>query len=363
MNVIVIGGGLLGLLSARELALAGCDVTVLDQSAPGQESSWAGGGILSPLYPWQYADAVNALASWGQQHYPALVEALMAEGGIDPQWTQSGLLVLDSDMREAATAFAQRYGMPLELVDARKLAELEPQIAPQSQPGLLFPGIAQIRNPRFVKSLLTSCATLGVRFSPRTQVSGFRLHDRQVRGVRTAKGDFDAEVVLVAGGAWSGHLLKAVQVVLDVEPVRGQMVLYHAAPGQLEHIVLDRGHYLIPRRDGRILVGSTLEYVGFDKSTTAPAREQLTDFAVNLFPFLANTPIEQHWSGLRPGQSGAIPYICAVPGYGGLYLNTGHFRNGVILGPASAHLVADLILGREPILNPAPYGLARAIPE
>jgi len=359
MNVIIIGGGLLGLLSARELALAGSDVTVLDQSAPGQESSWAGGGILSPLYPWQYAEPVNALAHWGQQHYPELVAALMEEGGMDPQWTQSGLLVLDSDMREAATAFARDYAMPLELVDARMLAELEPQMAPQSQPGLLFPSIAQIRNPRFVKCLLTSCATLGVRFSPRTQVTGFRYRDGQILGVNTAKGGFDAEAVLVAGGAWSGHLLKGIKVDLDVEPVRGQMVLYRAVPGELEHIVLDRGHYLIPRRDGRILVGSTLEYVGFDKSTTAPAREQLTDFAVNLFPFLANIPIEQHWSGLRPGQSGAIPYICTVPGYAGLYLNTGHFRNGVILGPASAHLVADLILGREPILDPAPYGLAR----
>lgn len=359
MDIIIVGAGLIGLLSARELALAGCNVTVVDQSAPGQESSWAGGGILSPLYPWQYDDAVNQLASWGQAHYPDLAAALMREGGIDPQWTQSGLLVLDIEMRAAAIAFAGQYSQALELLDGRELAELEPQLGPHYEAGLFFPDIAQVRNPRFVKSLLTSCATLGVQFSPHTQVTGFVHKNGQISGVSTVKGEIGAEAVLIAGGAWSGHLLQGLEIRLPVEPVRGQMILYHASPGQLEHIVLSEGHYLIPRRDGRVLVGSTLEYVGFDKSTTDQARQQLIDFSVNLFPFLADAPIEKQWSGLRPGQSGAIPYICSVPGYRGLYVNTGHFRNGVILGPASAHLVADLMLDREPILDPHPYALQR----
>ncbi len=358
MQVVIVGGGLIGLLSARELVLAGCRVTVVDQAVPGQESSWAGGGILSPLYPWQYSDPVNHLASWGQAHYPELVAGLMRDGGIDPQWTQSGMLVLDGDMAEVAQAFAERFAMPMELLDARELLSLESRITSAAELALYFPSIAQVRNPRFVKSMLTSCAALGVRFLPRTQVSGFLQTDSVIRGVTTTNGKLDADVVLVAGGAWSGHLLKALQVTVPVEPVRGQMILYRAAPGDIEHIVLSEGHYLIPRRDGRILAGSTLEYVGFDKSTTEQGRTQLIEFACNLFPFLADTPIEQQWSGLRPGQSGAIPYICDVPGHAGLFVNTGHFRNGVILGPASAHLVADLILGRTPILDPAVYSLA-----
>jgi len=357
MQIVIVGGGIIGLLSARELALAGCEVTVVDQSVPGQESSWAGGGILSPLYPWKYADAVNQLASWGQAHYAQLAASLIEDGGIDPEWTQSGLMVLDADMSQAAQHFAQRFSMPMERLDSTQQHELEPRMVSSTEHSIYFPTIAQVRNPRFVKSLLTSCATHGVKLMPRTQVTGFIEASGRIGGVATTTGQLSADVVLVAGGAWSGRLLKALEVTLPVEPVRGQMILYRGAPGDIAHIVLSKGHYLIPRRDGRILVGSTLEYVGFDKSTTELGRQQLVEFAVDLFPFLKDTPIEQQWSGLRPGQTGAIPYICDVPGYPGLFINTGHFRNGVILGPASAHLVADLILGREPVLDPVFYRL------
>lgn len=357
MRIIVIGGGLIGLLTARELVKAGQHVTVLDQGAVGAEASWAGGGILSPLYPWRYPDPVNHLAHWSQQHYQEFANALIQEGGMDPEWTPSGLLVLDQDEQAQAQDWAKGYGMSCQISTASTCRELEPGLTLPSSGGMWFPDVAQIRNPRLVKSLSTACQSLGVELIASTKVTGITLRGSAVTRVETENGSLQADRVVIASGAWSARLLSSLGMDLPVRPVRGQMILYAAQPGQIQHINLYQGHYLIPRRDGHVLVGSTLENVEFDKSTTQDARHELAEFATRLFPFLAEVPIETQWAGLRPGSPTGIPYICEVPGVAGLYLNTGHYRNGVVLGLASAHLLADLLLARPPILDPVPYGL------
>jgi glycine oxidase len=135
------------------------------------------------------------------------------------------------------------------------------------------------------------------------------------------------------------------------------MILFHAQPGAISRIVLHNDRYVIPRRDGRVLVGSTVEHRGFDKTITDQARASLKQYALDHFPLLEQADIEHHWAGLRPGSPQGIPYIGPVPGIDGLYLNAGHFRNGVVLAPASARLMSDIVLGRNPILPPAPYAL------
>ncbi|HEM47619.1 MAG TPA: FAD-dependent oxidoreductase, partial [Alphaproteobacteria bacterium] len=172
-------------------------------------------------------------------------------------------------------------------------------------------------------------------------------------------GRLGADTVVVAGGAWSAEIMREM-IPLDVVPVRGQMLLFRAAPETLHRILLQEGRYVIPRRDGRVLAGSTLEYVGYDKSVTEQARAELWEAAVRLVPALADCPVENHWSGLRPGSPEGIPFIGKVGNISGLYVNAGHFRNGVVLGPASARLLADLILERSPIVDPAPYAPSRA---
>lgn len=357
MDIVVIGGGIIGLLTARELALAGQTVTLLDKGLIGQESSWAGGGILSPLYPWRYGTAVNRLARWSQLHYPALVAELVEEGQVDPEWTRSGLLILDTGEAEQASIWAADYGLELELVDAARCHELEPGLE-AGQPALWLPDIAQIRNPRLVKSVRASCEFHGVQIRESCPVESIEETSQGI-SIKTAMGQLQADAAVVAGGAWSGRLLASLGVEIQVIPVRGQMLMYAGQPEQVRHITLLGGHYVIPRRDGRILVGSTLEEVEFDKSTTSEAREGLSEFARGLFPSLASTSIERHWSGLRPGSPDGIPYICCIPAMKGLYLNAGHFRNGVVLAPASARLMADMILGRETILNTSEYNLDR----
>ena len=163
--------------------------------------------------------------------------------------------------------------------------------------------------------------------------------------------------MVVTAGAWSGGLLESIGVALPVEPVRGQMILFNAKPGIVNRVVLRDGKYVIPRRDGRVLAGSTLEYVGFNKQTTEQAKQQLADTAIDMFPALADAQIEHHWAGLRPGAPEGIPFIGEIPEIENLYINAGHFRNGLVLAPASVRLLTTLLLKQKTPVDPAPYAL------
>jgi glycine oxidase len=166
--------------------------------------------------------------------------------------------------------------------------------------------------------------------------------------------------VVIAGGAWTAKILADYIKPPEIEPVKGQMILYKGSPDLLKNIVLNKGRYLIPRRDGRILAGSTLEHTEFEKQLSSEAKQDLHRSAVEIIPQLAAFEIEYHWAGLRPGSPNGVPYICEHPDVGGLFINSGHYRNGVILGAASCVLLSDLMLGREPIVNPQPYNLDSA---
>lgn len=356
MDSIIIGAGIMGLLTARELAKAGLKVCVLDQSAVGRESSWAGGGILSPLYPWRYAKPVQRLAQWSQQYYPELVASLYSDTGIDPERRESGLLVLDNNELALAQQWAQQYPMRLDTLDNKQLAELalslSSELAANTEQALWFPDIGQIRNPSLLKSLNKDVLQRGVEIREQTQVKSLLISNGKITGVQTATGKIEADNVIACSGAWTRELLQMTGATVDVQPVKGQMLMYKANPELLTQIILHQDRYVIPRRDGRILVGSTLEFTGFDKSTSEQASEDIQTAAKKIIPALANFPVERHWAGLRPGTSEGIPYIYADEKVQGLFVNCGHYRNGVVLGPASARLIADLVLQRAPIIDP-----------
>lgn len=352
---LVVGGGLIGLLSALELSSRGFSVRVLERNAePGQESSWAGGGILSPLYPWRYDEAVNLLAAWGQQHYPALAEKLLAETGLDPQWRKTGMLVLD-DCGEQAQTWAKQHDMPAQYLQGVALREVEPSLSAHYTDGLYFPELAQIRNPRLVKSLVKYLKAQGVDFLTGCDVQRVVAHNGRVAGVMTARGEIRAPKVVIAGGAWTAQLLEGMGVNLRITPVRGQMLLFHGRPDMIKRILLDQGQYVIPRQDGRVLVGSTIEQVGFDKSITDVALELLRGAAFRMVPELESCELEQQWAGLRPGTPDGIPVIGAHEAIEGLYINSGHYRNGVVMGLGSARLLADIMCGEQPVIDPAAY--------
>lgn len=351
------------MLTARELLLAGQSVQLLERGETGRESSWAGGGILSPLYPWRYPEAVSVLAKASQGVYPELVAALKEEGGGDAQWTQSGLLMPVCEDIAAARTWAGRFEMNLQVLSADEAAECAPEMGRLvSAEAAFLPDIAQVRNPRLAQALRASLLALGADIRQDCEVVRI-LHDAgKASGVQTREGErLTAGQVVVAGGAWSAGLLAALGLDLPVSPVRGQMLLYRAEPGTVKRILLYKDRYVIPRRDGRVLVGSTLEHVGFDKQVTTCAREDLETSAVEIVPALASFPIEQHWSGLRPGSPDGTPFIGEHPEISNIYINTGHYRNGVVLGPASAALLAATMLGLPFPIVAEPYMPAKCV--
>lgn len=354
---IVIGGGLQGLLTARQLAQAGLSVCVIERGRLGQESSWAAGGILSPLHPWTAADAVTELATAGQEMYPALAEELREATGIDPEWLVSGLLTQADDDIGAIRNWSARRGISLELL-GKGVEERFPAVTAEAASWVWQEKVAQIRPPRLLKALIADLRHKGVELIEGLPVISLMRNEGRIIGVDTVHGCRGTDRVVVASGAWSAALLgETVPGVDCIRPVAGEMLLLAAESVRLNAIVCAGSCYLIPRADGQIVCGSTLEWRGYDRSISIEARTQLFDGACRLVPSLRDASIVQQWSGLRPWAAQGIPYVCAHPEISGLYLNTGHYRNGIVLAPSSARLTADLILGRHPFLNPRAFAL------
>ena len=354
-DCIIVGGGAIGLLTARKLFLDGADVLLLEKGPLGGESSWAGGGIVSPLYPWRYDDAVNVLAERSKKIYPELTKVLLEETGQDCEYINSGLFTVIDQGQDEILAWADNWSVAASYIDDTKtIHEIEGSVGDIVNKGIWMPDIMQVRNPKLVKALKASFDHLSIPYREQSPVEEVMVENNKVTGVRTQQQTFLADKVVIASGAWSAQFSVTASSV-DVLPVKGQMIMYRGAPGLVKRIVLSEGHYVIPRKDGRILAGSTLEKIGFDKSVSTEALDELHRAAVELVPLLNDLPVERQWAGLRPGTKKGIPYICQHDDVTGLYVHAGHFRNGIVLGAASAELMADIVSGRKTWCDAAPY--------
>lgn len=359
-DCIVVGGGVIGLLTARQLFLEGVDVLLLEKGPLGGESSWAGGGIISPLYPWRYDDAVNVLAERSKKIYPDLTKTLFEETGSDCEFINSGLFTVINDGEQEVIDWAKTWSVSADFInDAASIREIEKSVGEVVASGIWMPDIMQIRNPKLVQALKASFDYLSIPYQEQTEVEEVIVDNNKVLGVRTKQRTYLADKVIIASGAWSAQF-SVTRTSVDVLPVKGQMIMYKGPPGLLKRIVLSEGHYVIPRKDGRILAGSTLEKIGFDKSTSPSALDELHRAAVELIPLLNGLEVERQWAGLRPGTEKGIPYICQHDDLAGLYVHAGHFRNGIVLGAASAELMTDIILQRTPRCDVRPYSMSAA---
>jgi glycine oxidase len=358
-DITLIGGGVIGLLTARALINAGASVTIIDKALLGQESSWAGGGILLPLYPWRQAEAISQLAVHSLSLYPSLATQLFEDTNKDPEWTPCGLLITKNPDINDAIAWCQQHGIRFQPAEDALFNNL----VTQTEQPLWLPDIAQARNPRLVKSLKQDLINKGVTLIENCELTAIRQVQNTITHIETSTGLYPVKDVIISAGAWTGalfqKLFKGLMASPTIAPVKGQMLLFEAEAGLLPSMVLDGDHYLIPRRDGKILAGSTVEHDGFNKHTTDTARNDLTDFALSLLPALKHAPLLHHWAGLRPGTELGIPYIDRHPDISNLSINAGHFRNGLVMGPASAQLMVDLLLNLPTSVDPEPYRLGR----
>jgi glycine oxidase len=339
-DFLIVGGGVIGLTSAQALLHAGYHVTLVERGTTGREASWAGGGILSPLCPWDYQEAVTRLAQRGMNMFSEAAAELHDSTGIDPEYQRSGMLLLPPYQAELAIQWCGQHQVALQHV---KFADY---LHGQQGPGLLLPEVAQVRNPRLLHALRKRVEMLGGMILEQHEVQKFEIDRDRVVALHTTQGKFSADAYIVAAGAWSKMLLGEHALNMDIRPIRGQILLFQFDTPPFRQILLKENLYFIPRRDGHVLVGSTLEDVGFDKSTTVDARDSLLQRVREIFPGWRELMPVQHWAGFRPGSPDNIPTIGRHPRIANLYANSGHFRYGVTMSLASAELLLNEIEGK-----------------
>lgn len=361
-DVVVIGGGVIGLTAAWEAARRDLRVCVLEQGHFGREASWAGAGILPPGPVRETADPLDPFAAAASRMWPRLSEHLRETTGIDNGFRRCGGLMFSSRQSSPAgdeLARLQAAGVECQPLQAAELATVEPAVRrPEDGEVWSVPAVAQVRNPRHLKALVAACLDEGVDLRPGQPVIGFETDGSHVLSARTPTDRLPAARFVAAGGAWSTQLLAGCGMPLKVEPVRGQIVLL-STPRSLFSRILECGpRYLVPRPDGRILIGSTEEWVGFVKQTTAAGINGLLEFATGLVPDLKDARFEDAWSGLRPHVKRGRPYIGPVPDRDNLLLATGHFRGGLNLSPITGRIIAQLLVGEPPEVSIDAFGLA-----
>jgi len=345
-DYIIIGGGIIGMMTARELALQGASVAIFERNTLGMETSWAAGGILSSMRPWAESSCLLALSEQGKALYPDYLEILEQETTIDSEYIQSGLVIMDEEHAAKTKTWASKGNI--------KLEEIEKNIHHSiSLPNhsVLLPDIAQLRPPKLLRALNESLKQLAVSIYENTEISNLVIKNKQFQFVEFDGEKVMADAVIITAGAWSQSVLGDVANDISIKPIRGQMLCVKLDNNILDKIILDDTHYLIPRKDGYILIGSSMEDVGFINETTKSVRQELLDWAYSIYPELRKAKPVRHWSGLRPLAAEAKPIIGKIPNFKNIYLNTGHFRKGILQAPASARLLADTLLGNESFMD------------
>ena len=367
-DVVIVGGGVIGLSIARELALNGHKVTVIDRAEMGREASWAGAGILPPGYCGEPDDPLVELTAATHKLWPALSETLRAETGIDNGFRRSGSIELMPDVstvseithrekvtstREQEIAAWRSVGVEVEPLSPKQIARKEPAISLNQAIGYRLPELCQVRNPWHLKAIIKSCSQAGVRLLPHHPL---RELERKANRITAAVVDGErltADQFVIAAGAWAGSLLESFKLlpppdatgsgIPHIQPVRGQIVLLKLKKPPFRHVIECGHRYLVPRDDGRVLIGATEEWVGFQKGNTDTAISSLIQFAEELVPSLRGALVEHTWSGLRPHAPHGRPYIGPIEGYANLALAAGHFRAGLHLSPITAQRISELL--------------------
>lgn len=369
----IIGGGVVGLSIARELAGRGLSVRVLARDDPQATSSWAAAGIFPPAPVWATAPANARLTAWSDRLHRQWTVELRDETGIDNELQECGGLHLARSteaiqrLRGVRADWLDR-GARCEWLDGAGVSALEPALADAFTrghivAGFLLPEEQRIRPPRHLAALERSCRARGVEIARGAAVGAIETSGGRASGVRVDGAGGGATIragcYVLAAGAWSGPLGRTLDLRVETRPIRGQIVLL-ALGSQVLGRVVNRGlEYLVPRPDGRLLVGSTLEDAGFTATATADVVAHLRGFAEEMLGALSGSRVERVWAGLRPGSLDGLPTIGPVPGLDNVFVAAGHFRAGLHQSTGTAVMIADLVEGRRPEMDATPFAADR----
>ncbi len=362
VDVAVVGAGIQGSSVALRLAQAGLRVTVLERAIPGAEASSAAGGILSPGVEAVEPGPFHALCRASLERYPGFVREVEALSGMSVGYRALGTLEVALDDAHAKVLAARaerlvRQGLAVEILDDAAVRRLEPAVSPAARGALFFPDEASLDPRPLARAVYVAAARAGATFAT-GQVKRIVTEGGRVAGVDHDRGRIDAGTVVLAAGSWSLLVEGNGLPPGAVRPVRGQIVILDTRPPLLSRVVFSGHGYVVPRADGRILVGSTMEEVGFEKAVTAGGLRHVLDVALGIAPALERAPVVETWSNFRPASPDGEP-ILGAGAIAGLLYATGHTRNGILLAPVTADAIAAAVLGRPPPVDLAPFSPAR----
>jgi glycine oxidase len=352
--VVVIGAGLIGLSIAYELAKRGADVRVIDAHEPAGAASWAGAGMLAPYTEALDCAAFEAFCVRSLGLYPSFVEELREESGVDAHLRLDGIVEAAYSEADVARLRASVAALGARKVPAAWLSRgeargLEPALGPHLHGAAFVEGQGQVDNRRLGRALRAACERRGVRIVAQAGGLAVEADPRRILGIRTAQGFVAAETVVNAAGAWAGEVEGVPACArIPVRPVKGQMLALALPRGLVQRVVWVPQAYLVPRIDGRLLVGATVEESGFDVRVTAAGLNALLNGALAAMPALRDLAVSESWAGLRPGTPDGLPFLGATALQGYL-VASGHYRNGILLAPASAVAIADAVEGKPPL--------------
>lgn len=349
-DAIIIGAGVIGLSIAFELAKQKRKVAVIEAGEVGKEASWASAGIISAPHIIHLERNVSSLIGLGKQSYsiyPQFIKKLKENTKINPEYIKSGMfhVLWTTKAVEYEYNLYRKHGFRPEKVTRRELLKEEPLLCHKLAGAVYLSEVSQIRPPLFMSALEDACRKNKVRFFLHSPATGFIKERNKITGVKTTKEKLFAEKIVIAAGSWSGRIGKLAGISIPVKPIKGQMVLTETKRRDIKHIIIYPDGYLVPRKDGKLLIGSTVDDVGFNREVTlegacsilTKANKILSDFKF---------PIVKLWAGFRPDTPNHLPFIGLHPKLKGLILACGHFRSGILLAPITAKLIKECIMNK-----------------
>lgn len=350
-EILVVGGGVIGLGIARELSRAGVrGITIIERGHVGREASYAAAGMLAPNAECEVVDDFYRFCDESRRSYPEFAEKLLAETRIDIELDRSGTLYAafsEADREHLALRYArqQAAGIPVERLSAGESLDLEPCLAASIRESLYFPTDWQVENRRLLAALTKFAVDNGIALTEGVGADSLVVDNGRVKGALVGGEPIFADATVLATGAWTSLIkIGEGEMPFRVRPIKGQMVSFQPGSRVFRRVIYSPRGYLVPRADGRILAGATVEDVGFDTSVTASATESLLASAVEIAPCLKGTEVAETWAGLRPSAADGLPIIGKIGGLEGLFVATAHYRNGILLAPLTGKLLAESIV-------------------
>ncbi len=367
-DVLIVGGGVIGLSLARRLHVRGAgSIAIVERGKPGHEASFAAAGMLAPNAENEAVDDFYRLCDESRLMFPELAGELKDETGIDIELDRSGTLYAafteeDSIHLDSRFARQQEAGIQLERLSAAETLQAEPRISENVRESLYFPNDWQVENRKLLSALEAYARLNGIKIIDETRADTLILESSRVIGITAGGRRILGGTTVLATGAWTSLIkIGDASVPFAVKPIRGQMISFAMPRRFFERVIYSPRGYLVPRADGRILAGATVEDLGFDDSTTMEAVGQLRTSAAEIAPLLSAAEVAENWAGLRPYAGDGLPVIGPVPGYDGLFAATAHYRNGILLAPITAKIVAEEIVSGTGSEYPRLFGPERLI--